>query len=248
MGLKILITGANGYIGSSLTRALKDRYNVFAVTRSQADLTNSWEVKRLFKIDYDAVIHCAGQGGSRLKLDDTSVLDNNLRSYYNLLEYKNFYKKFINIGSGAEIHSPNTYYGLSKRVIGESVVYNGFTNIRVYGVFDENELETRFIKAGILKHKKGERIVIHGNRLFDFFYMKDLVKLVEYSLTNKVVLANAVYEEKRTLANIALLIGDNNPLFEEPYLDSYGYTGMYSDLGIKFIGLEEGIKEVYGYV
>lgn len=244
MGLKILITGANGYIGSSLVRALKDKHDISAVTRANVDLTQGWQVKNLFKVDYDAVIHCAGQGGSRLKLDDTSVLDNNLRSYYNLLGYRNFYKKFINIGSGAETHSPNTYYGLSKRVIGESVLYNGFTNIRVYGVFDENELDTRFIKAGILKHKKGERIVIHGNRFFDFFYMKDLVKLVEYSLTNKVGLANAVYEEKKTLANVALLIGDNNPLFEEPYLDSNGYTGMYSDLGIKYIGLEEGIKEV----
>lgn len=242
MGLNILITGANGYIGSSLARALKGTYNVFPVKRDDADLTNIRQVKNLFRIDYHAVIHCAGKGGSRLKMDDPSVVDNNLRSYYNLLEYNNFYTKFINIGSGAEIYSPNTYYGTSKRVIGESVLYNGFTNLRVYGVFDENELETRFIKAGILRHKRGDRIVIHGNRFFDFFYMKDLVKLVEYSLTNKVGLVNAVYDQKTTLANVALMIGDSYPLFDDEHGNAY--TGTFTDLGIEYIGLENAIKEV----
>ena len=36
---KILITGANGLVGSALTRYLKDKnYNIFPVTRKEADL------------------------------------------------------------------------------------------------------------------------------------------------------------------------------------------------------------------
>ena len=35
--MKILITGANGYIGKSLYNALKDKYDVTAVTRTDFD-------------------------------------------------------------------------------------------------------------------------------------------------------------------------------------------------------------------
>ena len=37
--MKILITGANGYIGKSLYNALKDKYDVTAVTRNSFDLS-----------------------------------------------------------------------------------------------------------------------------------------------------------------------------------------------------------------
>ena len=46
--MKILITGANGYIGKSLYNTLKDTYDVFVITTDDCDLTNSVEVNSYF--------------------------------------------------------------------------------------------------------------------------------------------------------------------------------------------------------
>ena len=245
MGLRIIITGANGYIGSSLCKALKGKHNVFPLTRKDADLTRSISVNRIFRGDtYDAVIHCAAVGGSRLRQDDYGVMDENLIMYYNLFRNRHSFGRFINIGSGAEVHARHTPYGLSKWVIRNSCLQNGFYNIRVYGVFDENELDTRFIKSTILKAKKGDPPEINGNRLFDFIYMPDFVKIVEHYLEGMPRQeVDAVYEKKMTLSYIASFISDKEPMIKANY--SPNYIGEYKDLGLEYIGLREGIKEVY---
>ena len=98
---------------------------------------------------FDVVIHTAVVGGSRLKKEDSSILDQNLKMHYNLLDQQDKYTKFIYFGSGAEVH-PNTPYGLSKFIINQSTKDKpNFHNLRIYGVFDENEWETRFIKTNI---------------------------------------------------------------------------------------------------
>ena len=43
--MRILITGANGYIGKSLTKALNNEHDVIPLTRKEADLTNYEQVK-----------------------------------------------------------------------------------------------------------------------------------------------------------------------------------------------------------
>ena len=151
--MKILITGANGYVGKSLYNDLKDKYEISTLTRDKCDLTNSSDVDFYF-LDtwFDVIIHCAMKGGSRLHQDDWSVMDDNLSMYYNLLNQQSHFKKFIHFGSGAEIYSQNDPYGLSKHVIRQSILNkDNFYNLRIFGVFDKNELDTRFIKANI-KH------------------------------------------------------------------------------------------------
>ena len=46
--MRILITGANGYIGKSLREALRDKHYVLAITRNEVDLTKATEVKAFF--------------------------------------------------------------------------------------------------------------------------------------------------------------------------------------------------------
>jgi hypothetical protein len=70
--------------------------------------------------------------------------------YYNLLENKEHFGKLINIGSGAEVLSLDTPYGLSKNIIYNSILNtDNFYNLRVFAVFDNNELDRRFIKTAI---------------------------------------------------------------------------------------------------
>jgi nucleoside-diphosphate-sugar epimerase len=121
---------------------------------------------------FDVVIHCAVQGGSRLKKDSYKDMDINLVMYYNLLQHKPHYDKLIHFGSGAEVFNSEDPYGLSKKVIANSISeIDNFYNIRIFAVFDENELDTRFIKSNIKRYLNLSIQVL--NLLFKFsFKMK----------------------------------------------------------------------------
>jgi nucleoside-diphosphate-sugar epimerase len=251
--MKILITGANGYIGKSLYNALKDKYEVTLITRDKIDLTNSDKVNFFFLNTYfDIVLHCAIEGGHRLEKDNWNVMDDNLMIYYNLLQNKKSFGKFINFGSGAELYMIDTPYGLSKNVIRKSLLdKEGFYNIRMFGLFDENELNTRFIKANIKRYINNEPIEIHQDKIMDFFYMKDLIKLIEYYINNlnppKEI--DCKYTDYFSLKEISHIINnlDNHKVEIKIKQKGFGnkYAGTYTDLGINFIGLYKGIKETY---
>jgi GDP-L-fucose synthase len=250
--MKILITGSNGYIGNSLYNALKDKYEVTALTRKEVDLTDSRQTEYSFRNTYfDVVIHCAVIGGHRLKNDDWKVMDSNLMMYYNLFQNKKHFNKLIHFGSGAEIYKVEQPYGFSKAVIRNSILANdNFYNLRVFGVFDENELDTRFIKANIKRYINKEALIIHQNKYMDFIYMSDLVKIVEYYINNNSPKElNCNYNKLYSLENIADIINnlDNYKVEVKTIDNSWNemYSGTFYNLSLDFIGLEQGIKEVY---
>jgi hypothetical protein len=118
-------------------------------------------------------------------------------------------------------------------------------------VFDENEWETRFIKNNIKKYINKQPLEINHNKKMDFFYMKDLVTLVKFYILNenlpKEIDCN--YSYSLNMFNIVDIINS---------LDSYrvdimfknilfidDYIGKYNDLGLPYIGLEQGIINTY---
>ena len=160
--MKILITGSNGYIAQSIINSFNHKYEIIGLSRYDADLTVSNDVDNFFKKHkfFDVIIHTAITGGSRLVVENSDVIDKNLNMYYNLLNHREKYNKFISLGSGAELYHTNTPYGLSKKVIHESILdKQNFYNIRIFGLFDENELPTRFIKSNIIRYIKKESMV-----------------------------------------------------------------------------------------
>jgi len=249
--MKILITGANGYVGKSLYNNLKDLYEVVSLTRKEADLTNLEQVKSFFQNQYfDLVIHCAIQGGYRTEKDNPDVIDNNIKMYYNLLECKHHFHKFITFGSGAE--KQNTFYGLGKKVIRESIQNkDNFYNIRIFAVFDENEAESRFVKTNIKNYINKKNINIFQNKYMDFVYMKDLIVLIKYYINNDNLPKeiDCSYNYLTTLYDVAEIINGlsdykvnikiNNWEFDKPF------NGKFIDLGLNFIGLEQGIINTY---
>jgi nucleoside-diphosphate-sugar epimerase len=255
--IKILITGANGYIGKFLYSELKNIYQVDIATRKDVDLTSSIQVHNFFKDKYyDIVIHCAIEGGHRLIKDTLKVLDNNLKMYYNLLEHKSCYNKFITFGSGAEIFLSEEPYGMSKNIISESIFEkNNFYNIRLYGIFDENELDSRFIKSNILRYINKEPMQIYQNKFMDFFYTKDLLEVVHYYINSHNTLPKeyecSYYNElPYSLLDIANIINnlDNYKVgisLNEKKIGTDYISTIKRELPISFIGLKEGIKQVY---
>lgn len=249
---KILITGGDGYIAKSLYNSLKNSYEITTLTRNNFDLNHFKVLDSYLKHKYfDVVIHCAVSGGSRLKEDTIGDMDNNLQMYYNLLNCKDRFGKLIQFGSGAEITEPETPYGLSKRVISKSISeQENFYNIRIFAVFDENELDTRFIKGNIQRYINKEQIIIHQDKFMDFFYMKDLVSLVDYYIQseNPPKEIDCSYSESHSLFNIANMINnlDTHKVHITFNQNEMGekYCGN-SNILLNYIGLEEGIKQVY---
>jgi GDP-L-fucose synthase len=248
----ILITGSNGYIAKNILNFFEDKYNFFLISRDDFDLTDSNSTNNFFKGKYfDTVIHTA----SRLNIESNNILYENLLMFDNLLTNKDRFKHFINLGSGAEIFQLESYYGLSKKIINNIIKnQNNFFNLRIFGIFNEKENDTRFIKKSILNCKKDMPIIIHQNKLFDFFFMDDFLKIlhmyIEQKITRKEI--NCCYKQKKSLLDIARYICD---LFQKSHSENikiksseYGlsYIGEYNiNSNIELTGLHGGIKTVF---
>ena len=234
---------------------LNDIYNVTALGRNDLDLTDSLKVNKWFADKYfDVVIHTAITGGHRLIPDTATVMDVNLQMYYSLLSNRESYGRFINIGSGAELHNIDTPYGLSKHVIRKSILErDNFYNIRAYAVFDENELPTRFIKMSITNYMKSEPIVIAQDKHMDFFYMKDFIRLVEYYITASVPEKemDCAYQTTASLKEIADKINTLTDYKTDIRIIVDGLARHYAapdprkHLPIKLDGWERGIERTY---
>jgi GDP-L-fucose synthase len=250
--MNLLITGGNGYIAKSLNNALNERYTVTSISRNDFDLTDNHQTYEWFKgKTFDVVIHTAISGGSRLQMDQYSVFTQNMAMFDNLVENKDCFSKLITFGSGAEFFHGNIPYANSKRQISKEIIkYPNFYNLRSFGVFDHNELDTRFIKSNIIRYLKKEPMVIHANKIMDFFYMKDLISLVEYYMINDGLEQdiNCSYEHKYTLQNIANFIntlGSHKvPVVIQDKKKFDFYCGG-SDLPIPIIGASNGIRETF---
>ena len=251
--MKILITGGNGYIAQSLYSGLRDEHDITTISRQDFNLTNYAQTWKWFEDKhFDVVIHTAAVGGMRLVADDESVIDQNLRMYYNLVSLEDHFDRFITFGSGAEVSSPWEPYGFSKRIIAESIANKDkYFNIRIRAVFDENELDTRFIKASLLNYIKHEPIVIHQNKHMDFFYMEDLVSLVNYFIKAKdpIHSIDCCYNYSLTLSEIANYINTLSDYKVDIQFHTEGmansYVGQYLPILSPLVGLKDGINKVY---
>lgn len=259
--MKILITGSKGFIGRNLVKGLSE-YDVTAISRDDFDLTDYITTSKYLSDKYfDVVIHCACAGGSRLKKDDISILDQNLAMFYNLFYNKEHFGKFISFGSGAEIYKDKEPYGMSKRIIANIITKTpNFYNLRLFAVFGSDELDTRFIKANLLRYINHEDMIIHQDKLMDFFYIEDLITVVkQYIQCNELPTRfDCVYNTTYQLTNICKYINEIDKYNVKINIEVGGlandYVGKFisEDLqpvdfifGCRFVGLKYGIKKMF---
>lgn len=139
--MNILVTGANGFLGSNISNLLCNEHNVFAVSRSfnklnknniiciRSEMSNYISLDEIIKnLKIDTMIHCAWMGGNSSKDINEIWQTENIFHSIELLELcaKNNIKHFIGFGSSAEygyqdikfdestICKPDTMYGITK--------------------------------------------------------------------------------------------------------------------------------------
>lgn len=273
--MNVLVTGATGFLGSNVVKISNNNFNFLGVTKSNLNLFSTTDIDSfIFKNKIEAVIHCAIEGGHRLEKDDYDVFYKNILMYENLIKFKDRYKIFINIASGAEFdrrndinlykeeelykNIPIDYYGLSKNII--SKLNNQFDrgiNLRIFNCFYPNERNTRFISNNIKKYINREPMIVHQDRYIDFLFLPDFIKVLEHFLNLPKDLPNDInisYKEKYKLSDILNKINNLNSYKSEIIVENEGlnlsYTGnssKFEKLNLSLEGIDKGINYCYNY-
>lgn len=264
---QILITGSNGFIANSLSKKINN-YNLTLTNRLNLNLLHQEQVNNFFKNKhFDTIIHTAVSGGKRIQEDNKAWIYENLLMMNNLMANHKSFDKIISFGSGAELDRnknidefsklsnsfPTDPYGLSKNIIAKLYLNeNKFYNIRIFNVFDYDELDTRMIKSSLLNYLNKKPIIIHQNKLMDFFYMEDLHTIISYIIENDNFprQINCSYKNKLSLLDIAEFINNLEnykvDIIIENEAMANSYYGKYNiPSNINLIGCKSGIKNIY---
>lgn len=274
--MKILLTGATGFIGKEIYCSLinNKKHSLFAPKSFELDLTDANQVQRYYNLygPFDSIVHTATKSGNRTRTTTFFDLCDNLSMFSSLLKANNNYGTIINFCSGAVfdrrydiknakekdviISNPVDHYGASKNFIAREIQSNNeikAINLRLFGCFGLNEPDHRLIKSVVNKVSLNETPVVLQDRYMDFFYVKDVVKVLNHALNNLANFPrdiNLVYQEKVNLFSIAervsYTMNGKKPVCLKNNLDKV-YTGdgeLLASTNIKLTGLWNAIGEV----
>jgi len=202
--MKILITGGNGFIGKNLIEYLSSRHEIIAPTHQELELLDESAVQIYFSQHLiDIVIHSAVKPGHRNAKDSSNQLYSNTRMFFNIARNSNRFKKMIFIGSGAvydmrnylpkmkeeyfDTHVPIDEHGFSKYIIAKHIEKtSNIVELRLFGIFGKYEdYAIRFISNAICKTLLDLPITIKQNRRMDYFYIDDLMRVIDHFLHKK---------------------------------------------------------------
>jgi UDP-glucose 4-epimerase len=200
--MKILVTGASGFIGTQLMKYLKEKKHiVHGISRTSntrnitaISLSNLPKLGRIFeKNRYDVVVHLAATTYNENLMD---IFRNNCKSTFDLLDIcrKNNVSKVIFASTHTvygnskylpinEDHplNPATNYAISK-IIGESICkmfFNSFglntTILRISSVYGKGQPPSLVIPMMIKNMLENKKLVLHKYR--NGFQIMDLINV-----------------------------------------------------------------------
>lgn len=266
---KIIIIGANGFIGRHLHKYLSKKYEIVPVYRVT---TNLFDRNRVFEFlnEHDAriIINTVSLGGNELvKSNDIEILTQNLEMFTNLYEMQDMYEHYINIGSGAEFDTerridsvyeseifermPRTSYAASKNIIGRIIQHKEkFTNLRLFGCFGPGEKSFRLLPK-FYNTRLCDSFVLESDRYFDYFSVQDFCRVVDHTIQDRLTTfdMNCVYDTKIKLSEFLKLFckAQNIPYFvtvkneiDMPYT---GSNTLLKNSGAYIEGIEKGLAQ-----
>lgn len=206
---KVLITGAGGYVGSTLADILKDEYDVLGFgheTEVGGDITDYKALLRVICGSF-AVIHTASPtNGAYCKENPYEALraivygTRNVRRaveenkvpllihFSTQAVYSNFAKRPLPLRETLEL-KPDTLYGALKAAAEDELSGGNAIILRpanIYGVGAE-VLRSNVVSVFAKRSKKGESLEISGTgkQKVDFVHVRDVARLVEIMLKKR---------------------------------------------------------------
>ena len=202
--LRIAVTGASGFVGANLVNSLKDRHEVFALSRSsnnwrldgfdteRVDITDRERTISIIRgLKLDVIIHCAVYGGYHFETDTRQIIDTNIIGTMNVIDACDNTTFFINTGSSSEygirdspmkesdLIRPNTDYAMTKALITNLLVSKGIysTTLRLFSVYGYYEERHRLIPTVLYSMIRGTDLVLSNrHNVRDFIFVEDVVR------------------------------------------------------------------------
>jgi GDP-L-fucose synthase len=257
--MNIFITGSNGFIGSHLKEYLTSTYqsyNLFTPSSKELDLYDENQVDNyISNNNIDIIIHLANRGGGRDTLDMKNVTEYNLRLFFNIAKHENNVKKIISFGSGAEyskhkpivdvkeedylLSQPLDEYGLYKSITSKYIEKSdNIVQLRIFGAYGEYEnYRYKFISNAIVKNILQLPIVINKNVYFDYIYINDLVKMIDWFIHNnpKEKIYNATTGKKVDLVTLANIVNETSDFKSDIKILNDGLNNEYTSSNDKIM-------------
>jgi GDP-L-fucose synthase len=257
--MNIFITGSNGFIGSHLKEYLKrtyKKYRLFIPSSVELDLSNELAVDDyILSNKIDIIIHLANKGGDRTTVNMKNVTEYNLRIFFNIVKHEKNVKKIISFGSGAEYgkhkpiidakeedylkSQPLDEYGFYKSITSKYIEKSQkIVQLRIFGAYGEYEnYRFKFITNAIVKNLLQLPIVINKNVLFDYIYIDDLVKMIDWTIHNetKKKIYNVTTGTKIDLISLANLVNETSDFKSEIRVLNDGLNNEYTSNNEKIL-------------
>ena len=263
MTKKIAVIGGNGFVGSNLVSHMAKNNEVVSVTRSTIDLLDFDQVENFLKEhQFDVVINAAAVMTDADAIADTR---NNLGIFMNFHQNRQYFKKFINLASGAEYDRttniedakeetifnclPKDSYGFGQNIKSRIAAETpGFYNLRIFNCFGKGEIKTRIFPKLLTDTLDG--FAISNDRYFDYFCIQDLCTVVEHFVNNTELVydINCVYKNKYKISEVAKMFLTLHKIDKEIIIESASdnnYTGSGTKLAaleLPLLGLVQGLK------
>ena len=250
--MNIFITGSNGFIGSHLKEYLNNLYSeyvLFTPSSKELDLANEEAVDSyILSNNIDIIIHLANKGGDRTSVNMKNVTEYNLRIFFNIAKHEKNIKKIISFGSGAEYgkHKPivdakeEDYldaqpldeYGFYKSITSKYIEKSEkLVQLRIFGAYGEYEnYRFKFISNAIVKNLLELPIIINKNVYFDYIYINDLLKMIDWTIHNKTKekIYNVTTGTKIDLLSLANLVNETSEFKSEIRVLNDGLNNEYT--------------------
>lgn len=250
--MNIFITGSNGFVGTHLKEYLYKNYSdytLFTPSSKELDLADEKKVDDFIVSNkIEIIIHLANKGGDRTTVDMKNITEYNLRIFFNIAKHEKNIKKIISFGSGAEyskhkpivdakeedylLSQPLDEYGFYKSITSKYIEKSqNIVQLRVFGAYGEYEnYRYKFISNAIVKNILNLPIVINKNVYFDYIYIDDLVKMIDWFIHNdsKEKIYNISTGKKIDLISLANLVNETSDFKSEIRVLNTGLNNEYT--------------------
>lgn len=231
--MKILVTGATGFIGQNLVKVLLDKnYEVHCIVRVDSNTSNISQNITIFKYDqnidglieyfneqkFDGLIHLASLFlATHTKNDISNLISSNIKFGTELLEACKIsdVKWFINTGTfwqnyENEDYNPVNLYASTKEAFENIAKYYTetsnliFTTIKLNDTFGANDTRNKVFNLWNKIAKSGETLEMsEGEQIIDISYIDDVV------LAYEVLITHLSSDQKEELKNKEFVVTNN---------------------------------------